>query len=275
MSISVLILTKNEEKDIKGCLESVSWSDDIHVLDSYSTDNTVGIVQNTDAFITQRVFDGYASQRNYGLHHIKYKYSWLLILDADERVPSQLLQNLEAFIAKMPANVVAGRIRRRDFLWGQWLKHAQISPYYVRLVRPEKVRYDREINEVLLVDGDTEDVLGYFDHYPFSKGIDHWLIKHNTYSHMEAELIVNNNIIEPSLKAALFSPDFNERRLHQKAFFYRMPARPFIKFCYMMFFRLSFLDGKAGFTYACLQTIYEYFIVLKAYELRLNKGQKK
>jgi hypothetical protein len=72
----------------------------------------------------------------------------------------------------------------------------------------------------------------------------------------------------PSLRAALRGPGFHTRRLHQKAFFYRMPARPLIKWCYMMFVRGAILDGAAGVAYATLQSFYEYLIVLKTRELR-------
>lgn len=266
--ISILILTKNEEQDLPGCLESVSWSDDIHVYDSCSTDRTLEIAEIVGAKVTQRVFDGYSSQRNAALK-CDFKHPWVLILDADERVPVGLRNEIWAYIANAPESVAACRIRRRDFFMDTWLKHAQISPYYIRLVRPEKVHYEREVNEVLIVEGEIADLLEPFDHYPFSKGISHWLGKHNVYSSMEAELIVRNGSgVSFSFSKALFSPDFNERRFHQKALFYRFPLRPLIKWLYMVVLRRSFLDGKAGMTYAFLQAIYEYMIVLKTRELQ-------
>jgi hypothetical protein len=86
---------------------------------------------------------------------------------------------------------------------------------------------------------------------------------------MEAALVVQEAACDDfRLSRALFAKDFNERRRHQKALFYRMPARPLIKFLYMMIWRRAFLDGRAGVTYAVLQSIYEYFIVLKTRELR-------
>jgi len=266
--VSVLILTKNEQQDLPGCLASVSWSDDIHVFDSHSTDATLDIAHAGGAKVTQRVFDGYASQRNAGLHEIDYKYSWVLILDADERIPEFLKGEISVFVESASDNVAACRIRRRDFFLGTWLKHAQISPFYVRLVRPNKVHYEREINEVLKVDGEIVDMQQPFDHFPFSKGIEHWLSKHNVYSTMEAKLIADTRGGDFSIQKALFAFDFNERRFHQKALFYRLPFRPLIKWVYMMFIRGAILDGKAGITYSFLQAIYEYMIVLKARELR-------
>lgn len=273
MQVSVLILTKNEQQDLPGCLESVHWSDDVHVLDSQSTDNTLQIASDSGAKVTVRAFDGYASQRNFGLK-LPFKNAWVLILDADERIPETLVKEMQTFITKVPSGVAAARMRRRDIWWGRWLKHAQISPFFVRLVRVGRAHYEREINEVLVADGTIEDLQETFDHYPFSKGLDHWISKHNLYSQMEAKVIATGGVISPSWKVAFFGSDFNERRVHQKAIFYKLPGRPFIKFMYMLVARRAFLDGMAGIRYAILQAIYEYFIVLKVKEHELAASQK-
>jgi len=271
MALSVLILTKDEEHDLPACLESVRWSDDVHVLDSHSTDATVEVARSRGAMVTQRAFDGYASQRNFGLHSIPYKNAWVLMLDADERVPEGLRRELATTIENAPLACAAGRLKRRDYWWGKWLKHASISPFGIRLVRPERVRYEREINEQLVVNGEIRDLESHFDHYPFSKGLNHWIHKHNIYSQMEAELIASGKFIRGSWSVAMFGRDSNERRLHQKALFYRMPFRPIIKFVYMLFARGAILDGLPGLRYAILQMIYEYFIVLKTKEIQLQK----
>jgi len=266
--VSVLILTKNEELDLPGCLDSVTWSDDVHVFDSHSTDRTVQIAAARGAHVTQRRFDDYASQRNAALHGLAFKHAWVLTLDADERVPPPLADLLARFAAA-PPNVAACRLRRRDFLDDTWLKHSQISPFYVRLVRPDLVRYERAVNEVLRVDGPIHDLGEPFDHHPFSKGMGHWLDKHNTYSTMEARCVLDarRGTTTFSLRDALFARDFNERRKNQKELFYRLPLRPLLKFLYIYVWRRGFLDGAAGFTYARLQSIYEYLIVLKTREL--------
>jgi glycosyltransferase involved in cell wall biosynthesis len=275
LPVSVLILTKNESNDIEGCIRSASFSDDIHVLDSHSTDGTVDLAEKLGAFVTSRVFDGFSSQRNYGLHEIAYKHEWVFILDADERIPAELITEMQRFFNRVAPNVAAARLRRRDHWWGRWLKHAQISPFFIRLVRPRRVRYEREINEVLIVNGDTEDLDSYFNHYPFSKGLRHWVQKHNQYSDMEAALILNGSVLKPSWKIAFFGRDFNQRRVHQKAIFYRLPARPLVKFIYMLVMRRAFLDGWPGIRYVLLQCIYEYLIVLKTKEMRANSRSSK
>jgi glycosyltransferase involved in cell wall biosynthesis len=264
--ISILILTKNEQQDLPGCLESVRWSDDVQVLDSYSSDATLEIAQRAGATATQRAFDGYASQRNFGLQ-LPFKNPWVLIVDADERIPAALVAEMQTFVASAPLSTAAGRMRRRDIWWGTWLRRAQISPYFIRLVRSGRAHYEREVNEILVVDGAIHELRESFDHYPFSKGLGHWIAKHNAYSLMEAQLIASGQSICPSWHTALLGRDFNVRRAHQKAIFYRLPARPLIKFFYMLIVRRAFLDGAAGIRYATLQAIYEYMIVLKVKEL--------
>lgn len=271
--ISVLILTKNEAQDLPACLASVAWSDDIHVFDSLSDDATVAIAKAAGARVVQRPFDNYASQRNAALEQLPYKHEWILILDADERIPATLASELRSFVAHASSEVAAGRLRRRDFFGDKWLKHTQLSPYFIRLVRRGKAKYKREINEVLQVDGQVSDLESPFDHHPFSKGLAHWFSKHNLYSSMEAEQVVRSRRSRApfSLADALWTPDFNQRRYHQKELFYRLPLRALIKFLFLYFIKRGFMDGHAGFTYAVLQSIYEYLIVLKTRELESKR----
>jgi glycosyltransferase involved in cell wall biosynthesis len=267
--ISVLILTLNEQQDLPGCLASVSWSDDIHVFDSQSTDATLEIAQAAGAQTHTRAFDDYATHRNAALTTVPFKYPWVFLPDADERPTSELSREMQQLALAAPTEIAAFRVRRRDHLFGTWLKHAQLSPYYIRLVRPERARYTRAINEVLEIEGTVAQLAYPLDHFPFSKGIAKWVEKHNLYSKMEAELIVRNQGLQnPSLLTALRDPDFHTRRLHQKAIFYRLPGRPLLKWLYMVFLRGAILDGAAGLAYATLQAFYEYLIVLKTKELR-------
>ena len=267
--ISILILTRNEEVDLPGCLDSVRWADDVHIYDSLSTDRTVEVARGAGAQVHTRAFTNYADQRNAALQGIGFKYEWVLLLDADERVPAALAEEMRGCVRSAPPEVVAARIRRRDHLFGTWLKHAQISPFYLRLVRHRAVHYEREINEVLVPHGAVADLKEHFDHHPFSKGIDHWVERHNRYSTMEAARALTERGTRGQfrLKAALFARDFNVRRYHQKGIFYRLPGRPLLKFCYMIFVRRAFLDGRAGWTYAQLQAFYEFLIVQKEREL--------
>jgi len=273
--ISVLILTKNEEKDLPGCLASVAWSDDVHVYDSVSTDATVDIARAAGARVIQRPFDNWAAHQNWGLRNIRFAHPWVFYIDADERITPELRNALFAAVAT-PGEHVAFRVQRRDFLFGTWLRHVQASPFYLRLFRPESMRYERLVNPISIADGPVGQVAGYLDHFPFSKGISHWLDRHNSYSSFEAQqILINRRSNESfSLAKALFEPDFHRKRFHQKELFYRLPARPLIKFALLYLAKRGFLDGRAGFTYACLQAIYEYFIVLKTHEMNQREALK-
>ncbi len=267
--VSVLILTKNEQQDLPGCLHSVSWSDDVHVFDSYSTDDTVEIAIQAGASIIRREFDNWSDHQNWGLRNIPFKYPWVLYIDADERVTPQLHHEvLKAAASK--ENNVAFLIQRRDFFLGRWLKHVQATSQYMRLFRPEKMSYQRLVNPISIPDGPVGRLGGYLDHYPFSKGIGPWLTRHNAYSTFEAQQIVENLRQKAtfSIRKAFISPSRSERRFHQKEIFYRLPARPLIKFLLLYLGKQGFLDGRAGLTYAALQSIYEYMIVLKTRELK-------
>jgi len=266
--ISVLILTRNEERNLPNCLASVKWSDDIHVLDSMSTDNTVALAKLAGAKVTQRPFDNWSSHQNWALANLPFRHPWVFYIDADELATPELRDAMLQAVAA-PADTVAFRVQRRDYLMGTWLKHVQTSPFYLRLFRPEKMRYERLVNPVSIPDGPTGQVSGCIDHFPFSKGVGDWFARHNQYSQLEAEQIIANQVGKPpfSLRRALFEKDFHRRRYHQKELFYHLPARPLAKFFALYIAKRGFLDGRAGFTYATLQAIYEYMIVLKTREL--------
>lgn len=267
--ISVLVLTRNEQQNIRACLETVAWSDDIHVYDSLSTDDTVAIAREMGARVTQRAFDNWAAHQNWGLRNLPFAHPWVFYIDADERVTPQLRDAMLRAVHD-PGECVAFRVQRRDFFLGTWLRHVQVSPFYLRLFRPEHMRYERLVNPVSIVDGPVGDISGFLDHFPFNKGISHWLERHNTYSSLEARQIAADlpGGRKFSVRKAFTAADFHERRFHQKELFYRLPCRPLLKFMLLYFGKRGFLDGRAGFTYAVLQSIYEYMISLKLKEVR-------
>ena len=273
--LSVLIITRNEELDLPGCLASVAWSDDVHVFDSFSTDRTTEIATEHGARVHQRVFDTYAGQRNASLLTVSYKYPWLLILDADERANPDMMRIVLASIAAAPADTDAFRLRRRDHFLGRWLKHAQTTPFYIRVLRLGHTRFRREVNEVVEVDGTIADIDdAYFDHYPFSKGLTHWVAKHNSYSSGEAKIVAESAFAsDVSWKKAFFAKDFNDKHAARKAIFYSLPGRPLMRWAYLMFYRRGILDGRAGFVYSTLQAFYEWLIVLKTQELTTLKRE--
>ena len=272
--VSILILTKNEEVDLPGCIQSISWSDDIHVLDSCSTDRTVEIAKSMGATVTQRPFDNWSSHQNWALDNLPFKHEWVVYLDADERMTPELKDAVIRAV-QSPGDKIAFRVVRRDFFFDRWLKHVQTTSTYVRLFKPGSIRYERVVNPVTNVHGPAGQIEGYLDHFPFSKGIDHWFARHNSYSKLEAEQILLDEAsgAKPSLKLALTADTPQERRRHQKLLFYRLPCRPFLKFLIVYVFKRGFLDGAPGFRYACMTGIYEYMIKLKVLELRA-KGKR-
>ena len=267
MSVSALILTLNEEFNLPGCLDSVAWSDDIIVFDSYSSDRTVEIAKASGARVVQRKFDNYAAQRNAALNEVKYKNPWILMVDADERVSQKLKVEIEQLLSNDNARITLYRTRRKDFLFGRWLRRSSGYPtWFGRLFKAGTVHVERQINEEYHTDGRIGHLKEHFIHYPFNKGIAFWLERHNRYSSMEAEALIKEVQKSLSLKD-LFSSDPVIRRKFLKQLAFRMPCRPLIVFFYLYFLRLGFLDGMPGFVYCHLRAIYEYMIDLKVKEL--------
>jgi len=273
--ISVIIYTKNEQQDLPGCLDTLTWCDDIHVFDSMSSDNTVEIAKRYGATVTQRsypdntlAFGGdEAAHRNWGLQHIPFKHQWIFHLDADERVNPELVMAMRSAVS-VPDAKQAYRMKRRDYFMGQWLKHVTPASFYIRLFKIGRVRYERLINPLTLVDGEVGDLDAYFDHFPFSKGMHHWIAKHNNYSDSEVNQFVrnNSNALRFDIKKVFFESDADIRRAQQKQFYYRFPCRPFVAFVYLYIVKRGFLDGKAGFRFAMLRAMYEYMIVIKSHD---------
>lgn len=267
MSVSVLILTLDEETNLPGCLESVRWCDDVVVLDSFSHDRTPQIARAGGARFEQRAFDNYAAQRNHALHGIRYKHDWVLMLDADERVPDELRAELLAVTAGATPDVTMFRMRRKDHLFGRWIRGSSGYPtWFGRLVRPARVRVERAINEEYLTDGAVGLLQSHLHHYPFNKGFAAWIQKHDRYSTLEAQL----RLEDPGANrdARLFSRDPTERRRALKSLLYRVPGRPFIVFCGVYFGKGGIVEGGAGLTFSLLRAWYEYMIDCKTLELR-------
>jgi glycosyltransferase involved in cell wall biosynthesis len=268
MSLSVLILTLNEEINIEQCLDSLSWSDDRVVLDSFSTDRTVPLAEARGARVVQRRFDDWSSHQNWAVRNIEFRHPWVLYVDADERCPDDLQREAQAAVSA-PSEFVAFRVRRKDYFMGRWLRHAQLYPtWLVRLFRPGSIRYERLVNPVASIDGPVGQLDSHLLHYPFSHGVGHWIARHNNYSDLEAIEKLRAEDGRATEWRNLVSQDPNARRRALKDLFFRMPARPAVKFAYYYLWRRGFLDGRAGLTYATLQSIYEYLIDCKYRELR-------
>lgn len=272
LSIVGLILTYNEELNIRGCIESMHFCDEIIVFDSFSTDCTVEIAESCGAKVEKRYFDNYAAQRNAAFKSVSKDYTWVLMLDADERVSSGLEEEIKRIIAKESVATLF-RVRRKDHFMGKWLKYSSGYPtWFPRLFRNGEVMVSREINEEYNTTGEVHDLQAHLLHFPFNKGLSWWFERHNRYSLMEA------NVLEEEFNQAIpwrliFSNDSVDRRKFQKQFVYRLPGRPLIIFFGFYFLRRGFLDGKAGLRFCIMRMVYEIMIDLKIKEIKWKKSQ--
>jgi glycosyltransferase involved in cell wall biosynthesis len=266
--VSILILTLNEEINIAECVDTCAWSDDIVVFDSMSTDRTCEIAAAKGARVCQRQFDNYAAQRNAALTTVTFKNPWVLMVDADERVPQDLAAEIARCVMSVSSNIAMFRMRRKDFFLGKWLKRSSGYPtWFGRLVRIGRVRVEREYNEEYIADGRVEHLQAHLEHLPFSKGVAYWFERHNRYASMEAAIACRSRG-SPIAAAALFGADPVARRRVLKQIAYRLPLRPVMVFLYLYFLRLGFLDGRAGFYFSGMRATYEMFIDLKVFEIK-------
>lgn len=272
--ISVLIITFNEETNLPRCLAALSWSDDIVVIDAFSTDRTASIASAYGARVLSRRFDDFASQRNYGLQKGGLRYEWILHLDADEIVSTELRDEMLYVVQTtgMDGFRIASKMMFRD----RWLRYAGMYPsYQVRLGHRERLRFctvghgQRENVPIDRVGTLRQPLV----HYSFSKGIEQWLEKHNRYSSAEAQHAITlrgEDMVAPLYN--LFDRDPVVRRRTAKDIAMRLPGRALLRFVYMYFLRLGFLDGSAGYDYCRMLAMYELMIELKIRELELGRG---
>lgn len=266
MNISVLILTHNEAVNLPDCLKSVAFSDDIVILDSGSTDTTGSLAKAAGATVLSRPFDNYAAQRSFGLSY-NFKYDWILMLDADERIPEDLASELMEATDQPNNSVTLYRMRRKDMFMGRWLKRSSGYPtWFGRLFRAGTVRVEREINEEYYTDGEIGLLKGHLIHFPFNKGMEYWIDRHNRYSSMEAETLLNERKVRIEWRNLLSKDPMLKRKVF-KAVAYRVPFRPLLTFLFLYFIKFGFLDGKAGFNYSLMRSLYEYMILLKMREI--------
>jgi len=269
MTASVFIQTLNEERNLPRCLESVKWSDDIVVLDSFSSDRTVETAKSAGARVFQREYDGRANNQNWAVENIDFKHEWVWYVDADEVTPPELAEEIEEVASDPSRNEVAYYVRRRNMLFGKWLKHGgQYNVWITRLWKPDKIRWKRGANPVAMIEGPVGYLQNDFIHHFFSKGFHGWFDRHNKSSTFEAMDNIKAITTGSIDWQGLVSSNPRRRRDALRRLSYHLPARPVVLFLYMYFLKAGFLDGKAGFTIAMLKAMYEYEICLKIQELR-------
>ena len=272
--ISVIILTHNEETNIGRCLDSVSWSDDILVVDSFSEDRTVEISKQHGARVIQRAFDDFSSQRNFASEQGNLKHEWVLHLDADEVVTPELRAELPKAVF---GDKDAYRVSSKLIFCGKFLRYAGLFPWYqVRFGRKQALRFKQvgHGQRETLEPGRIGTLKSSLLHFNFSKGLSDWIEKHNRYSTAEAQQNVYGYANNDFSFLDLLSTETDCRRRAAKKIFRHLPGRPTTRFIYMYLLRGGILDGKIGFTYCRLLAWYERLIVLKEREIRARAREK-
>ena len=272
--VSVVILALNEEANLGPCIQSCAFSDDVHVLDSGSTDQSVAVAKQHGARIWTNKFENFALQRNWAIDNIEHKYSWVFHLDADERFTPGIIDEMREIIARGPGE--AGYyVPNRLIFMGRWLRFASGYPVYqVRLFHRERLRFQPHGHSQREL---TEGVVGKLGepylHFNFSKGLHDWFEKHNRYSTHEAQQAIEERTKKANI-GSLFSADAITRRRAMKSLAYRLPMRPALRWLHVMFAQRAVLDGPPGWMYARLLAMYEKMTDLKMKELHLAQRHK-
>lgn len=273
--VSVLVPIRNEAANLRRCLGSVQWADEIFVVDSESTDDSGAIARDMGATLVQFHFNGtWPKKKNWALENLPFRNEWVLILDADELLPTSAAQEIADAIANVDG--IAGYwINRRFFFLGRWLRHSYYPNWNLRLFRHAVGRYERlttaetrsgdnEVHEHVVVKGPTARLRCEMDHYAFPT-IEVFIEKHNRYSNWEARVAADKFLHGRSDE---LSSDAVERRRRLKRLSHRLPFRPFLRFLYIYIWQKGFLDGRDGYYFARLHALYEFLSVAKTYELR-------
>ncbi len=271
--LTVIILTLDEEKNIEGCLQQLDWAEDVVLVDSGSQDRTVDEARKgrPDIRVFTREFTDFGDQRNWALDHTDPQHDWILFMDADERCVPPCAEAIRA-AAEDPGDTVGFFLCSRSFYLGKWIRHCTLYPsWQLRLLRKGQVRFRKEGHgQREVTDGPLDYIDEPYDHYGFSKGLEHWLERHSKYAGEEVELILR--LQSEALKMSDLWRGPIERRRFLKRLAARVGCRPLLRFVYMYCIRLGFLDGRAGFEFCRLRFNHEMAITTKLAEARKREG---
>ncbi len=232
--LSVIIITKNEERNIAACLESVAWADEIIVVDAESMDGTVELAAPFTSRIFVRAWEGFSAQKTFALAQASHE--WVLWIDADERAIPELAEDIRRAVSLDDGNVSAYRFARRAYFLGKWIRHCGWYPGYVtRLFRKSRAQFSNSaVHEHLAIEGNVatlpHDLLHYTD-----DNLEHYFDKLNHYTSLAADELV-----------------LAKRRITMMD----LLLRPFLAFLKMYFIKAGFLDGAHGFLLCRLSSSY-------------------
>ena len=281
--ISVIILTQNEEKHIERCLKSLLlFTDKIFIVDSGSTDRTIEIAENLGARVIHNQWITYATQFNVGIAKNPFQTKWLMRMDADEYVTSELAQEINDTINSFSDDVSGFYIKRRVFFMNQWIRRGGYYPIWLLRIW----KNGQGICEELWMD----------EHIKLSGGktiqlkndiVDHnlnnltwWIQKHNNYAIREVIdlLDIKYNFAETERVEPVLFGTQEQRKRYLKIKYASLPlfTRPVIYFLFRYIFKLGFLDGKKGLIWHFLQGLWYRFLVdAKLFEVYFRVGKDK
>lgn len=261
MKISAIILTKNEEKNLERCLNSLSFADEIIIIDDYSHDKTKELANRFKKklnvlFLQKRLEDDFSRQRNFGLK--KAKNQWVLFIDADEEISPSLFKEIDSLI---PEDEITGYyLKRRDFLWGREVRFGEINKIrnkgILRLVKKGSGRFIGKVHEEFIFfkqKEKTKKLSGFINHYPHQTTKE-FLQAINDYSTIRAKELFEKGI-KPSLLPLILYP--------------------LLKFLLTYFLYLGFLDGAAGFVYSLMMSFHSFLVRAKLFQYYEEKKQSK
>jgi glycosyltransferase involved in cell wall biosynthesis len=242
-SLSAVIIAKNEEDLILGCLRSVSFCDEIVVVvDSATNDDTERIARSFTPNVHHRTFDNFASQKNYAIS--KATSTWVLVIDADERVTKELREEIRRTVSHTAS--WGFEIPTKPYVFGIEVKHSGWAPsYHLRLFRSDG-RYEGEVHEVIPYKGKVGRLNNPLVHYNYFSP-EHFVTKLNLYTNLEAV------------------------KLKQSGTRFRWPmlvVRPAREFLYRYLKQSGWRDGFIGFVIATLMAFYRFIAVLKLWYLQ-------
>jgi glycosyltransferase involved in cell wall biosynthesis len=284
VSVSVLVPVKNEERNIAACLESVAWADEVWVVDSQSSDSTVDLAKKyTDKIIQFDYRGGHPKKKNWALENLPFKHEWVLIVDCDERISPELEAEIRSALHNHE-NADGYYLNRKLIFLGRWIKHCGWYPSWnLRLFKHRLGRYERletddventgdvEAHEHVVLQGRVEYLRNDLIHEDF-KSVYHFIERHNRYSNWDARIYHNLARGEHGstrIKAKLFGEPL-ERKRYIKHLWSQLPFRPLLRFIWMYFIKLGFLDGRPGLIFCTLMTMHEAVISAKLYEYELK-----
>ena len=278
--LTVVILTKNEEDNLKKCINSVApVAKRVVIVDSYSTDNTVAMAKSLGADVIQHQFENHAAQFNWALENSNISTKWVMKIDADEELTQELANEINCQIDKLPSYINGVILRRRVYFMGRWLKHGGKYPeLLLRIFRFGHGMSEMKMMDEHLIITDGETVTFKYDFIDNNnKSLEWWIGKHNWYS--------NKEVLEQQTRAAKVSGKITVeetstslqakiKRFIKNHGYYSMPKflRAHLYFIYRYYFRFGFLDGTEGKIYTFLQAYWYRFLVdAKLYECE-SKG---